>query len=346
MNTPMTDHQHGRLFRFFFWNDMHIRAPHLLEEHGTYPLANEKAAWAVECARGEHSIEPPDFIASGGDIINGEIPNYDEDFQYMQSLILDRIDVPFLPCLGNHENRQGEGIPEQNAAYDHLYGPKWHTYLYTHSGIGFIVVDTSGAHRLGDLVTEARNSFIERAFVRLDGMPCFVITHVPLISFRDLEPYKASFGFSSWRVLDLRMLELAGRHSDTVIAVLSGHIHLSAAREYGGILHMMTGGTGGYPSDFAAFDVYSDRVEMKMHSAPDQWLDKGGDIHGARRHGTNYTDSDHPDHESYLWGNPDEREVTIRLDAKKVPDQDAVGTLAVFHEQEPGKWVRGSPDLT
>jgi hypothetical protein len=147
-----------RLFRFFFWNDMHIRAPKLLPKYRTYPRANEKANWAVECALGQHGIEPPDFVASGGDWINGEIPNYGDDFEYLDSLILDRLPMPFLPCVGNHENRQGEGIPENNIAYDGCFGPDRHNYIYEFGGIAFIVVDTSGAHGRPSMSTTRKQS--------------------------------------------------------------------------------------------------------------------------------------------------------------------------------------------
>lgn len=298
---------------------MHVRAPKLLPEHPTYPCANEKANWALECALGQHGIEPPDFVGSGGDWINGEIPNYGDDFEYLKDLILDRLPMPALPCVGNHENRQGEGIPESNVTYDACFGHDRHNYIYSFGGVAFIVVDTSGAHRTGDEVTQARNDFLEGAFARIGDIPAIVITHVPLIAFRDLEPYKASFGFSSWKVLDPRMLEIVESHADTVIAVLSGHIHLTGVRHQKGICHIMPGGTCGYPADFAALDVYPDRIEVKMVRAPEQWLDLGGNIHGQPRHSVDYTDSEHPDHESYLWGNPDERDFVIPLNGAKAP---------------------------
>ncbi|MDP6114116.1 MAG: metallophosphoesterase [Planctomycetota bacterium] len=312
-------HPNERLFRFFFWNDIHLRAPHLFPEHRTYPLANEKAAWAVECALGKHELEPPDFVLSGGDIINGEIPDYQEDFDYMKSLILDPIDVPFLPCVGNHENRQGEGITELNEAYDRFFGERWHHYTFTCGGIGFIVVDTSGAHRNGDEVTEKRNSFVDSAFAELDDLPVILVTHVPLIAARDLEPLKASFGFSSWKVLEPGLLETVMRNAERTIAVLCGHIHLTSVQEQSGVHQIMPGGIGGYPSDFAAFDVYADRIDMKMHSPPEEILDPAGNIHGKRRHSIDYTDSQHPTHHAYIWGNENERRVSIPLAGPKAP---------------------------
>jgi hypothetical protein len=40
-----------------------------------------------------------------------------------QRHVLDGLRVPVLPCVGNHENRQGEGVAELNAAYDACMAP-------------------------------------------------------------------------------------------------------------------------------------------------------------------------------------------------------------------------------
>jgi 3',5'-cyclic AMP phosphodiesterase CpdA len=329
-----------RLFRFFQWNDMHIRDRDVPGRSAGYPNCNEKAAWAVECAQGKRELEPPDFIASAGDIICGEIEDYSVDFRFMDRHLIDPLDVPLLPCLGNHENRQGEGIPEQNVAYDRRYGPGWHNYLYTIGGIAFIVIDSTGAHREGDEITAARNAFLERAFARAGSMPVLVLTHVPLIAMRDEAALLPSFGFSSWKILDEALLTIIEAHADQVIAVLCGHIHLTGAKKRRGIYHIMPSGTAGYPADFAAYDVYADRVEVEMQRAPDELIgDQAlGDIHGARRHGIDYTDADHPDHESYMSGKAGERCFTIELDSGKQPSPAAPQGLTILHETGTGDW--------
>ncbi|MBT5874476.1 MAG: hypothetical protein HOH43_13745 [Candidatus Latescibacteria bacterium] len=334
----------NRLFRFFQWNDMHIRNMEVAGRSGGYPGCNEKAGWAVACAQGRHGFEVPDFVASVGDIICGEIEDYGDDFRFMDEHITDRMVVPLLPCVGNHENRQGEGVPEQNLAYDHRYGAMWHNYVYTVGGIAFIVVDTSGAHREHDAVTEARSAFVQRAFEKIGSMPVFVLTHVPLIGMREEASLLPSFGFSSWKVLDQGLLSHVEDHADQVIAVLCGHIHLTSVRKRRGIQHIMPSGTAGYPADFASYNVYADRVEVEMHRAPAELIGDPslGDIHGARRHGIDYCDKDHIDHESYLSGNEDERRFTIALDGGKRPTTGAANELIVWHEISPGRW-RESP---
>lgn len=312
-----------RRFGFFLWNDMHVRDPQAPRNYPGYPFANEKAQWALECAQGQHGLEPPDFVLSGGDIIDGELEDYHLDFAYLQSAIIDRLPVPFLPCVGNHENGQGEGILSQNVPYDQAFGADRHNYAFTYGGIAFLVVDTSGAHRQPDAVTAARNAFVEGALAATAGWPVLVVTHVPLIAMREEEPLKASFGFSSWRVLDTRMLELIEAQAERVIAVLCGHLHLTSVRQQKGIFHIMPAGTCGYPSDFASFDVFRNHLRVHLHRAPEKWLDRRGNIHGRPRHPHDYTDREHPDHESYVWGNAEEREVTIPLTGLRRPEPDA-----------------------
>ncbi len=339
-NSPSTKSP-NRLFRFFLWNDMHIRSPKVSGRPVGYPFVNEKALWALECALGRHGFEQPDFVLSAGDIIDGEIPDYNEDFAFLKEFVLDQLTVPFLPCVGNHENGQGEGISELNLAYDRWFGKEWHNYVFTICGIGFIVVDTSGAHRLPDEVTGQRNAFVKRAFEFLADMPIIVVTHVPLLPMRNEGVLKASFGFESWKVRDGEFLRIVECKSERVIAVLCGHLHLTAVRWNKGIAHICPAGTAGYPADFASFDVYPDRIQMRMHSAPKQWLDIKGNIHGKPRHKVDYTDDEHPDHERYLWGNSYERELTIRLEGGKAPKVSGEKILKVFHELEQGVWHEG-----
>ena len=256
----------------------------------------------------------------------------------MDRHLIDRLDMPLQPCLGNHENRQGEGIPKLNAAYDHRYGPGWHNYVYTICGVAFVVIDSSGAHRRPDETTTARNAFLERAFERTAHMPVFVLTHVPLIAMRDEAALAPSFGFASWRVLDETLLSIVEEHADQVIAVLCGHIHLTAVKKLRGIYHIMPSGTAGYPADFATYDVYADRVEVAMQRAPGELIGDPtlGDIHGVHRHGTDYNDRDHPDHECYVSGKAEERQFTIELD--KQPNEGAPRELTILHEEGAGDW--------
>lgn len=308
-----------RRFRFFLWNDMHVRAQDVPGRPPGYPCAEDKARWALECALGLHDIEPPDFVVSGGDIIDGELEDFDRDFRHLRSAILDRLAVPFLPCVGNHENAQGEGVPGSTDSYDRCFGASRRNYAFTCGGFAFVVLDTSGAHRLPDAVTAARNAQACRMLERLSAMPLFLVTHVPLVPMRDEPVLKESFGFSSYKVLDPGLLEALDSRAEPAIAVLTGHLHLTGALVRRGVCHITCGGTCGYPADFAAFDVYDDRVDVAMHRAPERWLDRGGDIHGIPRYARDFTDARHVGHEDYVWGTPGERSWSVPLDGARRP---------------------------
>ncbi len=337
-----------RRFRFFQWNDLHVRDRDVAGRTGGYPQCNEKAAWLATAARGEvPGIEPPDFIASVGDLICGETADYGDDFRFLQRHILAGLGPPVLPCVGNHENRQGEGVAELNSAYDAWHGAGWHNYLYIVGGIAFVVVDSSGAHRTADDVTAARTAFVRRALEHTAGMPVMLLSHVPLVAMRAEEALKASFGFSSWKIVDPSLLDLVTEHAGRIIAVLCGHIHITGLQVVTGVHHIMPSGTAGYPADFASFDVYADRIEVAMHRPPALIIgdSSAGNIHGARRHGVDYTDSDHTTHESYLSGHPAERHCTIPLVGARRPAAGASCAIEVFHESGAGNWCRVEPPV-
>lgn len=326
-----------RLLRLHQWNDLHVRDHAVTSDGAGYPNCNGKAAWLLACARGEvDGCGPSDLVLSAGDLVCRDL---DADFAYLRRNLLDPLPVPLLPCVGNHENRQGEGMADHNRTYDRWFGPGWHDYLFTVSGLAFVVLDTSGAHRQPDAITGRRRAFFERALERAGAAPVVLVTHVPLVAMRREAALAPSFGFSSWKVLDGDLLAAVESHAERVVAVLSGHLHLSCVVVRDGIYHIDPSGTAGYPADFAAIDVYGDRLEVEMLRAPAALIgDPGpGNIHGSRRHGVDYTDADHIDHESYLSGNETERRFTVPLGGRRHAGP-GPHDLVVWHEDGPGRW--------
>ena len=131
-------------------------------------------------------------------------------------------------------------------------------------------------------ITAGRNAFVERAFERIGSTPALVLTHVPLIAMRDEAALVPSFGFSSWTVLDEGLLAIVEERAEQVVAVLCGHIHLTAARVRRGIHHIMPSGTAGYPAEERRFSIPLEggrrpgpgavRELVIVHeSAPGQW---------------------------------------------------------------------------
>jgi hypothetical protein len=143
------------------------------------------------------------------------------------------------------------------------------------------------------------------------------VTHVPLVAMREESVLKKSFGFSSWKVCDAGALAIVESHSESVIAVISGHLHLSGTRRVNGITHITIAGSASYPSEFGLFDVHDDRIEVAFKSLPDEFQDRRGDIHGKPRYPIDYVDRDHPTHEAYLRGTESERTVRIPISGRK-----------------------------
>lgn len=339
----VSDEAPRRLMRFCLWNDLHVMAPDIPGRPPAPPQRNERAVWARQQL--DMPSAAPDFVLSAGDLVHGERRNMDRDFAMLRTLLLDDLPVPLLPCVGNHENQQGEGDPALNAAYDRCFGPEWHNYVFTVAGFGFIVIDNSGGHRTGDDVTTARLETMQRAFAFLGGMPTIIVAHIPLVPMRDSNVLAESFGFASWIDRDPRMLPLIEAHRDHVIAVLSGHLHLTAVCERRGIHHIVPAGTTGYPADYATFDVYPDRIDLAMHAAPEHLLPPGhatnrkGNIHGKPRHEADYVDADHPEPWTYVHGTPTERARMIPLPPAKRPDAArAREPLTVWHETDVDQW--------
>ena len=257
-----------------------------------------------------------------GDLICGETGDYGDDFRFLPASRPRRPQGSCVALRRQSRKPSGRRCSRTQRRLRRLYGPGWHNYLYTVGGIAFVVVDTSGAHRPADEVTAARAAFVTRAFERAANMPVILLSHVPLVAMRKEEILRSSFGFSSWKIVEPSLLDMVTGHADRVIAVLCGHIHISGIRVVHGVHHVMPSGTAGYPMDFASFDVYPDHIDVTMHRAPAALLGdrSAGNIHGARRHGVDYVDDEHTDHESYLSGNPAERRCTIPLDGARRPD--------------------------
>lgn len=330
----------SRLFRFFQWNDMHMRDPFAVRTRRADTNVNEKAGWALSCAAGEQDdIKRPDFIVSAGDLVCGKTPYIETDYAFVHRQMLSRLSVPLLPCVGNHDIWPEEGDPDAAHAYDRWHGTGWRNYVFTCGGVGFVVMDTCDVREDCDTAAARRSSFVASALDFLSDQPVFVVTHYPLIPMRRPETLNRALRTGNWMLRDTRLLETIEAASDRVLAVLCGHVHLTSMRQQNGVCHIMPAGTTGYPADFAAFDVYTDHITVQMHSAPpgvlgDQARD---DLHGRGRKGEDLCDEDYPDHETYVHGKAEERSFTIPLPTALSSSNERIA-LGIFHTDESGHW--------
>lgn len=293
------------LFRFVQWNDVHIdetRPP-------SYHLANEKMRYLVEWIRQAGRKSSPDFVVGIGDMIHGgDQPSLVPDIRLQKSLMAG-LAVPFYPVIGNHENVQREGDTSYEAPFREAFGEDRTNYTLEHKGFLFVMLNNSGAPDSNSReVGRRRNEWFRGVLDASVDLPKIVCCHIPLVPIRDEAVLKESFGFSSYTAHDDQLVGLVDQHADSIVAVLSGHLHLTGVVTRNGVHHVSISGTASYPCVFASYDVYADRIRLRVHSLPQHLSTSNTNIHGRPRHATDYTDAAHPTHESYLKGNPSERD--------------------------------------
>ncbi len=292
------------LFRFVQWNDVHIdetRPP-------SYRLANEKMRYLVDWANETENRPRPDFVIGIGDMIHGgAVASLAPDIRLQKSLLAN-LEIPFYPVIGNHENVQQEGNASYEAPFREAFGEDRTNYTLKHKGLLFVVLNNTGAPSSNSReVGKRRNEWFRSVLDASPDLPKIVCCHIPLVPLRGEAVLKKSFGFSSYAAKAEQLLGLVDQHAESIVAVLSGHLHLTGVVTRNGVHHVSISGTASYPCDFASFDVYPDRIRFRVHSLPQQLSTPDTNIHGRPRHAVDYTDPAHPTHESYIKGNPSER---------------------------------------
>lgn len=297
------------IFRFVQWNDTHADAT----EPPAYALANEKVKHLVESLAAGNA-PAADFVILCGDMIHGEgLPALGPDLDLFRELIAP-LKCPVYPVVGNHEVVQQEGNPQFLAAYRRVFGDGRTNYTFRHRGLQFVVLDNSGAPASnGTDVGQRRNGWLRDVLAESKGVPTILCCHVPLVPVRDEKVLRKSFGFGSYTAHDRELVDLVDAHADSIVAVLSGHLHLTGVVQRNGVYHVSIAGTASYPCDVASFEVYPDRIRMQVLGLPASLVTPETNIHGTRRHGIDYTDTSHPTPEAYVMGNADERTVDMPL---------------------------------
>lgn len=298
------------LFRFIQINDLHIQTPGD-QLYPTYEKANLRFEWLMENITNDRFFPKPDFIIGLGDLIHQHgIDNIPDSLTKFKRIV-DRLSVPFFPVMGNHETKQGEGIPEREKPFLDLFGQDKNNYIFEHKGISFIVVHNSGTGQCTDGTVRFREAEFRKNLRLSKGKPKIVLVHIPLIPLRDEDVLAKSFGFRSYKCLEPGVLDLVREHSSEIIAVLSGHLHITGSVVDQGVRHIAISGTAGIPHDIGCYTVFDDHVHFQAVSLPSDKIMPSTNIHGVQRHGQDFTDSNHPDWWSYISGREDEREITI-----------------------------------
>lgn len=316
------------LCSFVQLNDVHVQSEAGKKVMRSYPHAEAKLAAVVKAVNEESPFPLPDFVLSVGDLIQGERLELLEPDLRVYAEMVRPLKCPHLTVVGNHEVVQREGDPRFEAAYAAVFGADQKNYLFTCGGVLFVVVNNCGGRGAGDAVSDARNAWLAKALETHTDAPVIVACHVPLVCVRDEKVLAESFGFHSYVAKPDGTLRVIERHADRVIAVLCGHLHLTGVVAREGIRHICPCGTASYPSHYAHYRVFRDRVEVAMHQPPADLVGPrdANNLHGRPRYKKDYTDAAHPTAETYVAGNPAEQRFTIPLPPAKRPQPAALGS--------------------
>ncbi|HLA84557.1 MAG TPA: metallophosphoesterase [Thermoguttaceae bacterium] len=280
---------------------------------------NDRAKYLIDWVNRPENASRYDFVVSVGDQIQGgDLASLAADSQEFKLLVRD-LKVPLRLAIGNHENKSQEGDPAFEGPFCEALGLKETNYTFSHKGFLFVVLNDSGdPHSKGRPVAQRRNEWFRRVLETSAGVPKIVCCHIPLTAVRDADILTKSFGFtsSSCVVKDEEPLRLVDQHAESIVAVLSGHLHLTGMVRRNGVHHIVLAGTASHPCDFATYDVFGDRIRVRVRSLPKKYLTPRADLYGRPRHKIDYTDAAHPTHESYIRGNASERDFEIPLPKK------------------------------
>jgi hypothetical protein len=304
------------LMTFVQWNDVHLDST----TPSDYRLANAKMDYLVRSLNAETCFPLPNFVIGVGDMITGEgagVPKLTADFALLKAKLA-RLKCPFYPVMGNHEDIQREGNGQYEAPYRAAFGDDRVNYTFQRGGIQFLMLNDSGAPATNQTeVGKARDQWLRHQLDASPSVPKIICCHIPLVPLREESVLQQSFGFASYAARDDHLVQMVEQHSDTVIAVLSGHLHLTGVTQRNGIYHISVSGTASYPCDFAYYAVFSDRIRVRIYSLPKELVTPDTDIHGRPRWATDYTDATHSTHRTYVAGNASERAFDIPLRHKR-----------------------------
>jgi 3',5'-cyclic AMP phosphodiesterase CpdA len=232
-------------FSFVFLTDIHLR-----------PTSVEAFEMVIDTVNNMDV----DFVLSGGDqvydVLRGNQPRSDSLFTLVKTMT-GRLDVPFYPCIGNHELFAiYEESPEDSLHPDYKYGMYERYfgdtyYSFDHKGWHFLVLNSLDAEnkRYIGSISEEQLDWLERDLAKVDrDTPIAVALHIPMITtIRQVYPSPSSTqGYRGLRNQD-RFMDIIKNHN--LRLVLQGHLHWLEDLNVMGKTRYITGGAvAGRPS--------------------------------------------------------------------------------------------------
>ncbi|MGV8094342.1 MAG: metallophosphoesterase family protein [Mangrovibacterium sp.] len=312
------------VFRFLQVNDLHVQSYYSRYSPLTggsilgpnwYGDANNRAIWLLEALEKETFFPKLDFLLCAGDMIVGiSQQNIQVDLEWFDKHFYRHLPIPLYPVMGNHENAQDEGNLSSETSYRQLFGEDKSDYQFIHKGIHFIVFNNSGS---GSNINKERALHraekLKQMLKDYPALPKILCCHIPLIPVRHEETLAKSFRFPSYKTIEPECLQVAEQYQDKVLAVLSGHLHLSGVVPHRSFYQIVASGLASYPHDMVLYSVYPDRMDVEFIQIPSDLLEPASNLHGMRRLGRDFTDEQHLDPLSYIMGNGPERKFSIPM---------------------------------
>ncbi|MBL4574715.1 MAG: metallophosphoesterase [Opitutaceae bacterium] len=302
---PQTNH-------FLQINDLHVIAPGFKGRGNGYKGANKRATWLLNAIAQKQEIPELDLVLGVGDLVHGEtLEGIEKDLKWFQAAN-QNISYPFYPLMGNHEVSQNQGVSEWESPFLNTFGAETNNYTLSYGDLLIIMFNNSGTGHMSSEHSAKQFEWLRSTLEKNPSRPKMIACHVPLIPIREKSVLAESFGFQSYYTLEPDILELVEQHASSILAVLSGHLHMTGTIIQNGIHHICISGTASYPSDYALYTLLENGIEVSIRQVPSHLLDTWEtDIHGKRRHGKDFTDQTHDTPETYLMGNPEERHFII-----------------------------------
>ncbi len=299
--------------RFAVCNDLHAQFAVNAATAPGYPGANARAEWLLNQVEPGGELAGIDFLLGGGDLIHGE--NLSAITAEMAALRerLARLPVPFHPCCGNHEISQAEGDAAYEEPYVRAFGADKFDYAVPAGAAEIIVLNNAGTFHVTAPRREARVAAFRRLLTARPGVPKIVVCHIPLLPVRDNAVLRESFGFLSYKSLEIELLDALEVEGRDVRLIISGHLHLTGATKQGGVWQLVTAGTASFPHDYPVVTVTPQSIEVEVRGLPAGLHAPSTNLHGAPRYRKDYTDPAHPAPAAYLRGNAVERRFSIPL---------------------------------
>lgn len=246
-----------RLVRLAHITDLHIQT-------------NRRAPQGVAACLQHIAALPdqPDFVMTGGDLINDGYANTEkgtrEQFGLLTTALKDHLKLPVEHCLGNHDIFGWNKQRSEATGNEPFYGKRWASDVlglekwyrsFNRKGVHFVVLDSvqpwSDTGYSGGLDNE-QFEWLKGDLAKVPAQtPIVVVSHIPIFSFgaaiMDTRiDEKAGIEYSAGSIFRdaHRVIALFDNHKNVKLA-LSGHIHIEEDLAYNGVRYMCSGAVSG-----------------------------------------------------------------------------------------------------